>query len=574
MHPTKKIRISKDKAIQRIKEYYERHTNEGTSMNKIVRLISESKIPKEILELSIMSFAENDEILDDNFSTEIETLSIDVPPYIEDKIFPVLDTSISTQNFPSLVTTSDVYSKPITTPKPISNTGNYSNMVTSDIWSPSNTRIVNFSPSFEPTTSAGKFKDFYRTQTTENQNRKYAQRQINQNQDNIYNILDNVNRRQNKFFQNPLQNNTQGQQQNFNNQFHHTIEARHAIMLIPNFDGNSPKRVFEFVEKVDKIIQTVHPNQHDLLFFLLSTKLSDGAEQLTRTHNPTNWLSLKRILLDHYATKKSLNRRIVELAECKQGDLTVNMYASDLQHICSGIKYSARDENLDLNWINNLLLKTFLDGLKSELAIIVRAQRPRSFEEALNIALETEADVSIPDFKGNNRYCSFCKKTTHDTRDCRSAHKQNKSLNISETDDNSRGGNKNNSNSNYQNQNPRNQNYRSNHYPNYRNYNHPQNQQNSNNNKYNRSNNNDKRNNNDSNKNYFNNNHNNNYNFKRDNNSNNSGYKDFNNKSQNNNNSSFNKNNPRRNDNSNTASNNVHLNEVTTVTPAVVTGQH
>ena len=213
-----------------------------------------------------------------------------------------------------------------------------------------------------------------------------------------------------------------------------TLEARHAIMMVPEFNGVIAKKVFEFVEKVDNIYKIVDPNQTELLDILIRNKMSDNAEQLIRNQQPNNWIELRKTLLDHYATRKGVNRRMGDLIDCKQGSGTVTEFASNLQHICSGIKYAARDENMDVGWMPTLLLKTFIDGLQKDIGIIVRAQRPVTYQEALHRAIETESELS-PRIKSVKLYCTNCHRNNHDTKDCRIIHKNNRTFNIRDTED-------------------------------------------------------------------------------------------------------------------------------------------
>ena len=64
-----------------------------------------------------------------------------------------------------------------------------------------------------------------------------------------------------------------------------------------------------------------------------------------------------------------------------------------------------------------MLLKTFIDGLIYDLSIIVRAQQPKTFQNALDIALTVESDVGFP--RKTSKNCNYCKTNTHDTRECR-----------------------------------------------------------------------------------------------------------------------------------------------------------
>ena len=75
-----------------------------------------------------------------------------------------------------------------------------------------------------------------------------------------------------------------------------TLEARYAVMNVPEFSGKDTRKVFEFVEKVDNVYKIVDINQMNLLNVLILNKLTDDAEQLVRDHKPDNWQESRRIL--------------------------------------------------------------------------------------------------------------------------------------------------------------------------------------------------------------------------------------------------------------------------------------
>ena len=81
-------------------------------------------------------------------------------------------------------------------------------------------------------------------------------------------------------------------------------------MNVPEFSGTNAKKVFEFVENVDNVYRIVDANQINLLNILILNKLTEDAEQLVRDQKPNNWQELRRMLLDHFATRKSFNKKL------------------------------------------------------------------------------------------------------------------------------------------------------------------------------------------------------------------------------------------------------------------------
>ena len=73
---------------------------------------------------------------------------------------------------------------------------------------------------------------------------------------------------------------------------------------------------------------------------------------------------------------------------CKQGSGTVTKFAGELQGNCTGIRYAAREENMDVRFVQDLLIKTFIDGLNREIGLVVRAQRPNNYQDALRWVLK------------------------------------------------------------------------------------------------------------------------------------------------------------------------------------------
>ena len=179
------------------------------------------------------------------------------------------------------------------------------------------------------------------------------------------------------------------------------LSVQHAIPLLTSFDGSNPKEIFEFIEKAESALKVVDPGQKSIFLTAIKAKLCKDAAQVVRHQNPNNWSDLKKFLLEYYTNKKSLNKRIVDLSLLKQGiSMSVRDFANKIQLQYEGIEQIIEFEHRNIGdglYLNDdIVLKTFLDGLIYEISIVVRAQQPRDFNQALEIAMKTEMDLGFP----------------------------------------------------------------------------------------------------------------------------------------------------------------------------------
>lgn len=407
-----KVRVAKLIALQKIKKYYEKSNNKYTNIEEVEQLIEENKIPKEVYDDSIAELIKEKKLL--KLDSDLDnTIVLHIPNYLIGQVTE--DSFESGKEFSK---------NPVVESDP--------------------SKITQNRPYY------AKLLPAYGRETKEAQemlqNMSLGEK-IERNKDLNAQFLKQL---------------PQQQPRNMNTA---KLEARHAILMIPEFGGSDGKKVFEFVEKVDNIFRVVDPNQIELLNILILNKLTNDAEQLIRNQRPGNWQDIRRILLDHFATRKSVNKRIGDLVVCIQGSKSVSKFAGELQGICTGIRHAAREENMDVEFVQNLLLKTFLDGLNREISLIVRAQKPENFQNALRLAIETEAEITPRYIK---KYCSYCKRETHNTKDCRFNQKTNRTFFVNETNQVVQNNQKQNGNNFRQNvngyTNPRNFNYKQNNY--------------------------------------------------------------------------------------------------------------
>ena len=414
---TLKVRVAKRIAFEKIRKHYERTTKKLVSLDEISKLVNETNIPKEVYDDSIVELIDEKKLIPIDSQTD-ETIILNIPQYLVNKVSEN-SFEIDTLNFDPI--------------KSVVNDGNITTLSRANESRSAQDMTSTFSNLFNNPieTTSESFSPF------NVQNQPYYSKvlpQYKQAAKDAENLFQNISL-------------SQKIAQNKNNDFHipkinipntqpcirnpATLEARYAVMNVPEFSGTNAKKVFEFVEKVDNVYRIVDANQINLLNILILNKLTEDAEQLVRDQKPNNWQELRRILLDHFATRKSVNKRIGDLVMCKQGSGTVTKFAGELQGICTGIRYAAREENMDVRFVQDLLIKTFIDGLNREIGLVVRAQRPNNYQDALRLAIETETDISPVKFA--RKYCNFCRRDSHNTRDCRLANRQNRNFTIDDS---------------------------------------------------------------------------------------------------------------------------------------------
>jgi hypothetical protein len=208
------------------------------------------------------------------------------------------------------------------------------------------------------------------------------------------------------------------------------ISIGEALKLIPPFKGNKSE-VPAFIGNVDTAFSVINPNQKDMLYKFVLTRISGEPRTAIIHRHLEDWFELKEFLQNSYIEKRTLDFHASQLFRSRQGkDERVSEWIQRLQTLGSKFRESAllnstegaREGILDLS--DRLRNICFVQGLHSDrIQTIVRSRNYRDFDEIAETALvEESAIVSRQDRYRNegtspNR-CSSCGKIGHTNNKC------------------------------------------------------------------------------------------------------------------------------------------------------------
>lgn len=209
-----------------------------------------------------------------------------------------------------------------------------------------------------------------------------------------------------------------------------------AIKLIPEFDGSS-KKLHKFISSCDIVHKKLNDefNEESLIEIIL-LKLQDNAYDVMQYKQFKNYQELRLELNTQFSETRPIEYLQVELVRAKQlPNEDVKSFAHKIENLLNDLNRAciAREGDDSSTIIQNLnattALKSFEDGLKEPLQIIIKACRFKKLKEAISKALEEEATLNykmtptnlprtgIPmvNYRPN---CQICKKIGHTAETC------------------------------------------------------------------------------------------------------------------------------------------------------------
>lgn len=231
-----------------------------------------------------------------------------------------------------------------------------------------------------------------------------------------------------------------------------SISLEMAERLLMKFDGSKSK-LYEFIDNCDKAMILVNPEQKEMLFTIIETKITDKARAFVRNRDFSDWEALKTHLLDTFGEKRTLAQWQIELNTCKQNfKENVMSFANRVETCyvkiinCLDRTVAKGNRSACVELIKNEALNVFLNGLNKDLTILVKSQKPDSLENAIAIALDEEQQLKSKfettrfnnlSFKNSHSqilsteklFCKYCKKTNHSIENCFKLKNKNNNLN-------------------------------------------------------------------------------------------------------------------------------------------------
>ena len=209
------------------------------------------------------------------------------------------------------------------------------------------------------------------------------------------------------------------------------ISVSEALKLVSPFKGER-KEVLAFISNVDTAFEVINPDNSDVLYKFVLTRIS-GEPRVAITHrNLQNWEDLRVFLKNTYTEKRTLYYHATQLFGAKQGtNDSVSEWIQSVQRLSSKFREAALQDCKDEERIAIVALADklrnicFVQGIFSDrIQTIVRSRNGRTFDEIAETALEEESAI----FSKNERYksgaspgkvvCHNCGKAGHVAAKC------------------------------------------------------------------------------------------------------------------------------------------------------------
>ena len=209
------------------------------------------------------------------------------------------------------------------------------------------------------------------------------------------------------------------------------IPVTEALKLVCPFKGDK-REVLAFISNVDTAFEVTNPEQADILYRFVITKIS-GEPRTAITHrNLENWEELRVFLKNTYTEKRTLDYHATQLFGARQGKTdSISEWIQSVQKLSSKFREAAlqdceEDERVGIVALADKLRNIcFVQGIASDrIQTIVRSRNGRTFDEVAETALEEESAI----YSRNERYrqgdpasrvtCNNCGKAGHIAAKC------------------------------------------------------------------------------------------------------------------------------------------------------------
>lgn len=174
-----------------------------------------------------------------------------------------------------------------------------------------------------------------------------------------------------------------------------------ASKALPLFTGNHAE-LESFLITGELINKTLSDTaKTDFLQYVYHAKLTSNVRTAIGTYTkPENFETLKKLLSNRYKSTKTIPELQSKLSTVYQGKLSVNSYREKIVDIIDnlnkleieelGNEVTEAEKNVIVRLNNKLALESFKKGINDNLKTTIFAARPKSIQEAVELALELE----------------------------------------------------------------------------------------------------------------------------------------------------------------------------------------
>ncbi|PNF39993.1 hypothetical protein B7P43_G15585 [Cryptotermes secundus] len=215
------------------------------------------------------------------------------------------------------------------------------------------------------------------------------------------------------------------------------ISVSDAFKLVAEPFSGDIRKLKEFCENVDAAFGLINPDKYDLFYKYVRTRITGEAKaKLLVRQDADDWASVKAILKEHYATRRTLDFYACAMFNARQAKHeTVAAWCSRLDQLGSDFRDAAIEgaSSSEMCGITKLVSQLgkacFIQGLANErIQTVVRARNPTHITEAAEIGTEEESallsakekvhSVSQYNDRSKDVRCNNCRRFGHRESQC------------------------------------------------------------------------------------------------------------------------------------------------------------
>lgn len=209
------------------------------------------------------------------------------------------------------------------------------------------------------------------------------------------------------------------------------IEIGLAERMLNEYDGNKAN-LHVFIDNCNNAYKLLNPLFKDAFISVVLSKIKGNVRSTLLNRSFGSWEDLKEHLLENHSEKRTFAQWQMELNSCRQGhnesipsysNRIENCYIRLIKSLDPKLSTEARKANTEL--LKNQALNIFINGLNPQLHILLKAQKPATFEEAVSIAISEEQEIKSRQemtsrhFDNKQKKCSQCQAIGHLGYQCR-----------------------------------------------------------------------------------------------------------------------------------------------------------
>lgn len=210
------------------------------------------------------------------------------------------------------------------------------------------------------------------------------------------------------------------------------IDISLAERMINKYDGDK-SNLHVFIDNCNNAFALLNPVYKLAFVSVVLSKIEGNIRSTLLNRSFPSWESLKEHLLENYSEKRTFAQWQLELNSCRQGQnepiskyssRVENCYIKLIKSLDPKLTKEARDANIDL--LKKQALNIFISGLLPQLHILLKSQKPSTFEDAVSIAISEEQEIkSRQEMSAKQHYnsgikrCTNCNKLNHLAHQCR-----------------------------------------------------------------------------------------------------------------------------------------------------------